>query len=445
MYRSFLALRYLVARPISWFSMVGIWLGVAGLVATLSIMSGFLRDTRAMIRGTTADVVVDFEPGAAPASAPAADRALAVVESTPGVASVSPRLVRPAMLRVPDVSSAQLQGNRRFFDLNFVRIVGIDAGREAQTTGFAEWLERGLSADAALDPKDPFRIDLRLVPPRYRNLDLPVLLVGERLAEAFELAPGSVVTLVTLPERVAVDEPAALTQRCVVGGTFLSGHLETDRSQVFVERRRLRRFAESRTLFGEIAVAARPGADLREVRDRVRKGLEEAGFAARVETWEDRHRTFLQAVENERTILGFLLFFFVAVACFNVLATLTIMVSDKTRDIGVLTALGATRRGVADLFLRCGLAMSLSSSVLGALSGTLLAWRIDDVNDLLAALFGVRIFRPDIYTFERIPVEIDLAFVVLVVVATNALSALCSSLPAVRAARLDPVGALRHE
>ncbi len=448
MYRLFLALRYIWSRPISWVSMVGIWLSVMALIATIAIMSGFLRETRAMIRGTTSDLILTpraelagrafLQP--APPYAAIKEAALAVE----GVRGLSPHLVRPALIRVPEFSS-EVMGNRKFAEMNFVQVVGLDPLQEQDATDFNGYVRNPpRNGEPPADPAQPFQIESRLVPREYRNVDLPVVLVGDELYGFYKLARGQVISLVTLPEARG-GEIKPLAQSFLVGGALRTGHYQHDRTTVYVELQAAREFAEAAGESSEICLAAQAGADLEELMVRLERHFGEQGLSVEVETWMKRHRNFLGAVENERSILGVLLFFFVLVACFNVFATLTIMVSDKTKDIGVLNAMGATARGLLEIFVGCGVIMTLLSATLGCVSGVLVALNINHVNDGLEWLFGVRIFRADIYTFSEIPVEISAWFVGCVFLATLVLAALFALIPAMRAARMDPVQALRYE
>ncbi|MBI4878594.1 MAG: ABC transporter permease [Planctomycetes bacterium] len=448
MYRLFLALRYIWSRPISWVSMVGIWLSVMALIATIAIMSGFLRETRAMIRGTTSDLILTPRAGLAgraflrpaPPFAAIKEAALEVA----GVRGLSPHLVRPALIRVPDFSS-EVMGNRKYAEMNFVQVVGLDPLQEQDATDFNSYVRKApQNGDPPADPACPFSVDSRLVPREYRNADLPVVLVGDELFGFYELEKGQVISLVTLPE-ASGGEIKPLSQRFIVGGSLRTGHYQHDRTTVYVELQAAREFAEAEGDASEICLAAEPGADLEELRDRLARRFGEEGLNVGVETWMDRNAKFLGAVENERSILGVLLFFFVLVACFNVFATLTIMVSDKTKDIGVLNAMGATARGLLEIFVGCGVIMTLLSATLGCVSGVLVALNINHVNDGLEWLFGVRIFRADIYTFSEIPVEISAWFVAIVFLATLVLAIVFALVPALRAARMDPVRALRYE
>ncbi len=448
MYRLFLATRYLWSRPISWVSMVGIWLSVMALVTTISIMTGFLNETRNAIRGTMADVMIsvlaDEYTGQVLEAAPSFAQVEKVVKDVPGVVSIAPHLVRFALIRA-EKRPVYLAGSSRFRERSFTQVVGVDPKLESAATGFAEQIrhpskDKGIALD---DPERPFWI--AKVPPKLKNQELPTVLVGEELASFFGLQKGEVITLATMPEEMKGDEIKALTQRFIVGGTVRTGHYQTDTQTVWIELGAARRFAESRSDSSEICVQGEPGADIDRLRDAIAARLGEAGLRAKVETWVQLNKTMLSAVENERSILGFILAFFVLITCCNVFATITIMVTDKTRDIGVLAAMGASGKGILQLFVGSGLVMTVIGATVGVVTGVVLANNINLLNDGIEDVFGVRIFRADVYLFDTIPVHVEPLFVACVYVATIVFAGLCALIPAARAARMDPVRALRHD
>jgi lipoprotein-releasing system permease protein len=164
-----------------------------------------------------------------------------------------------------------------------------------------------------------------------------------------------------------------------------------------------------------------------------------------VETWEERQANLLRAVNNEKFLLAFVLFFIVVVACFTIFATLTMTVVEKTRDIGVLRALGATPGGILSIFMLNGTLVGTLGAGLGYALGMLVAVNVNPIRIFLRATFGWEIFPPDIYLFENIPTHIDHAAVLKFAVGACASALVFAIIPAVRAARLRPVRALRYE
>lgn len=450
MFRYFLASRYLWSRPISKVSMIGIFLSVLATIVVVSVMNGFLRDHRRFARGTTADLVLEpqpsFDAAGSPVARPTYESIEPVLKGVPGVRAVAPRLLRPAMLKIENLAPALL-GNRSYRDRNFVRVVGLDPAREEGTIDFPSYLAGNLALDARVDdPSRPFWVEPKRVPVRWRNAPLPRVLMGVRLFEWYSvLKKGDVINLVTLPEKLASGEVKPLSQRCVLAGAFESGNFEFDSSTVLMDLDAARAFAESAATATQVYAGVDPGKPVAEVRDAARTALSAAGLSVDVKTWEEVNARLLDAVANERSIIGVLLLFFVTVATFNIFATLSILVSDKVRDIGVLNALGAPAGSILGVFVNCGLLMALLAASIGTALGVLLAVNLNQVLDFLSEKFGFNLFEPSIFVFTRIPVLIEPKFVAFVFVFTILFALLCAAYPALRAARLDPVKALRHE
>lgn len=422
--------------------MVGIWLSVMALIVTISVMSGLLRETIGMIRGITPDLVLT-PPGAESQAPPFAAVRQALCE-VPGVASMAPRLIRPALLRVDGVDADMVMGESRFSEQNFVQVVGVDPALEPLLT------HRAGAADAAErwpdDEQHPFQLRPERVPPALRNADLRVVLPGSRKFDFYRMRKGDRIALTTLPQKIDTDDRIhPLSQRFLVGGAINTGHPEQDFRSVYMHLLDAQEFAQAPGGYSEVGVKLAPAADPEAVKAEVKLRLAAADLPLHVETWRDKNAEFLGAVETERVMLTVLLFFFVAVACFNVFATVTVMVTDKIRDIGVLSAMGATRRGVLELFVIGGLVSSLLSSSLGCLSGVLVAKYINQLDDVIFRLTGLQIFPGEMYAFSEIPVSIHQGFVMLVFVVTLLTAFVCALIPALRAARLDPVEALRTE
>ena len=442
MYRLFLAFRYLWSRPFSWVAMIGIWLTVSALICVVAIMSGFLREMQVMMRGTTSDIILspksDVQPNGIliqPPPMPLVERALRDID---GIEGISPHVLRPALM----ASSGATLDIARLTpdDSDVTEVIGIDLEREQRVTRFAEFLLQSVGeADRVNDPEHPFAWS------HGDDEPYPVAVLGEGLMEKHGLHKGDTFTLVTLPETVTLESATARAQMFRVGGSLRTGHYKHDLTSVFVTIEAAREFAQTEQNATEICVRAAPGVDLDVLASQIESRLLQVNMKIDVETWRARHAVYLSSIENQRSILGFLLFFFVIVACFNIFATLTILVSDKTRDIGILGAMGATRNGIAGLFVSCATVLTLIGATTGCISGVLLAQNINLVHEGIDALFGIRIFRPDIYLLDQIPTEIHTWFVVLVFGITMLFAIICALLPALRAARMDQVRALRYQ
>jgi lipoprotein-releasing system permease protein len=165
-----------------------------------------------------------------------------------------------------------------------------------------------------------------------------------------------------------------------------------------------------------------------------------------VETWEDRQRDFIDAVEKEKVLVTILFLIISVVAVVLIGVIFHMIVLQKTRDIGIIKSLGATRLGVASIFLAYGAAVGVVGGVLGVVSGSIFVYYINDIQDLLAQLNpNLRVWSPEVYTFDRIPNEVKPLAALAVFVAAVATSMLGAAWPAIKAARVWPVQALRYE
>ncbi|MDF1838916.1 MAG: FtsX-like permease family protein, partial [Planctomycetota bacterium] len=155
--------------------------------------------------------------------------------------------------------------------------------------------------------------------------------------------------------------------------------------------------------------------------------------------------SMLAAIENERALLGIMLGLVLLVAGFGVFAILSMMVSEKRRDIGILTALGATPRGILSLFLSIGGIEALVGMVLGVLVGITAAHNINEIETWLSGVTGYQLFDREVYYFDHIPTVIEWTGIVSIAAASVFTALLAAAVPALRAAYLNPVDALRYE
>lgn len=458
MYIFFLAGRFTFVRPVSYLAMVAIGLGVMALIVVVSIMNGFLAETRAFLRGTTADIVVTplhshrsrVAPGMTSADLLPIPREEieAVVNGHPSVQGAAVRLVRPAVFKIHG-RPMQLLDTTNGAGLTQVLVLGVEPDVEAEVSGFRDYLE--VVGDSFLrveDPADPFELPRsRIRDPRLRMANLPTVLMSRDLMLRLGLSKGDAVELVTVPDTIDLgsDQIAKTSQTFVLSGAFDTGHHTFDEKHVFVDRGAFLTWTNVAHGVSELYVKLDPQADFDVVRDELREGFLRQRLPAVVETWRDRHAIWLNAVENERTILFVIFGFFLLLVCTITYSVLTMMVQGKTRDIGILSAMGAPTGGVGRIFGTCGAYIATFGGIFGLVAGTLLAQNINAVKDFLEDTFGIEIFRKDVYAFTDIPVELSHQLDLLIAAATIVGAVVICQIPAWRAARMDPVEALRHE
>ncbi len=194
-----------------------------------------------------------------------------------------------------------------------------------------------------------------------------------------------------------------------------------------------------------IQIKLKEGANLDAARDKLIARFPPSQYPYDIHTWQDTQRPLLSAVTMELTILNILLFLIIAVAGFGILATFFMIVVEKTRDIGILKALGAPSRGVMSIFLGYGVSLGMVGTGAGIVLGLIFIRYINNIADLVAFVTGQEVFDPMIYYFSEIPTIVSPLMVLLVAVGAIGIAVLASVLPALRAARLHPVEALRYE
>ncbi|MDO4586832.1 MAG: FtsX-like permease family protein [Planctomycetia bacterium] len=192
-----------------------------------------------------------------------------------------------------------------------------------------------------------------------------------------------------------------------------------------------------------LLIKAKPGVDIVQLRNRLQESEKFPPQLFKIETWRDNQSTLLGAVAIERSILNILLFMIIAVAGFGILAIFFMIVVEKTKDIGIMKSLGASGFGIMQIFLFYGLALGLVGSGFGLILGLLIVHNINVIAAFLSKLMGHEVFDPSIYMFQQVPAIVDPLTVVWVVIGSVFIAVLSGVLPAIRAARLKPVDALR--
>jgi lipoprotein-releasing system permease protein len=482
MYKALLCWRYLRTRYLAFACIISVMLGVATLIVVNSVMAGFSTKLRERLHQLLSDVVIESagwdgfdDPDGK------MDRIRKDSYLGPRVVAMTPTMEVFAMLQY------HLADGRPV--MRPTKVVGVDLTTRDAIGGFKEHLklqckaahpqfavseavrlraqtqqellrlrhEQELLRNAQPgDPPPPTLPKLEVAVPhgaivgnliatyRYQKLDehfKPVIEDGKPVfVEETLLPPGEPIVLMTL----GGQKLTPVYDQFVVVDYFKSEMSEYDGNYIFVELSYLQHLRTMQDRVTSIQVKLKDyDADSKEVVHRLQKMFE--GQAIRVETWEDKQGPLLAAIAIEKGILNVLLFLIVAVAGFGILAIFSMIVSEKTRDIGILKALGAPSRGIMQIFLSYGLLLGLVGSVLGTGAGVSLTVWINQVEGWLAGQTGHHLFDPKIYYFSEIPTDLQPLAVVIVNLGAIAIAVLFSILPALRAARLHPVQALRYE
>jgi lipoprotein-releasing system permease protein len=326
-------------------------------------------------------------------------------------------------------------------------------GAAGQETGAADG-ENAPAPDAAR--RDPFRAAR---PEQGETMDpakeqFTGIVPGIGLA-SFRDSDGVDRFLVLPGDDVKITFPTAGTPPKAVSDTFTivdfyeSKMSEYDSNFVFVPidaLQRMRGMVDPQTgiaSVNSIQIKLKPGADLNAVRDRLRKVFPAEMYA--VSTWRDKQGPLLSAVDMEMAVLNILLFLIIAVAGFGILAIFFMIVVEKTRDIGILKSLGAGSAGIAGIFLGYGLFLGMVGAGVGLALGLAITWNINAIRAGVEWCTGERVFDPSIYYFFKIPTIVNPLTVAWIIVGAVGIAVAASVLPALRAARLHPVEALRHD
>lgn len=466
MYKIFLSRRYLLARRTNWIGIVGIFVGVGAMILILSIMTGFLGETRDTVRGSLSDLVI--EPSFLGARVPE-DPApmLAVVRADPRVAAACPQLSWFGLIALEGQDadiSRMILSDPQHNKLSGVHLIGIDLADEYATTELREALareplqvrdengelrERRSGYSPVHDVSDPFA-----PPPGYPRPGTranPRVLVGEQLALNWGLSRGSEFQVYTVAPSSTGGKITPNNLTYCVAGTFRSRENEMDLGTIYFERDELSKLLGRELQFTQVLVKLKDyEKDGVQTRDDLQHALAQkkllrGGLAREVHTWEDFKRTLLAAIENERVLMAIMLSLVVLVAGFTIFAILSMMVTEKRRDIGILCALGATPGGIQGLFLLIGFWDALVGATLGAAAGTYLAIEIDSIEQWLSRVLGVQIFDRTAYLFDHLPAVVDPRAVAAIVLFAFVCTLAFAFIPAWRAGRMHPLDALRHE
>jgi lipoprotein-releasing system permease protein len=405
--------RYLRARRgerfvsvIAIFSLVGIALGVATLIIVMSVMGGFRQELLGRILGLNGHLGI-YAEGPPMTNF---DAIAAKVRGLPGVLQVMPLIEDEALLTTEHGGAlGGIVRGMRQSDLEALHLV---------------------SNNIVAGSLDNFKGD-------------DAVAIGVGLARRLSLRIGDRLTLVSPQGSATVIGNVPRIRAYTVVAVFQVGFNEADTSFVYLPLQAAQIFFKTAGGVTQIEVMVADPDDVSGVNREIRTALE--GQPVRVIDWTQSNNSLFNAVQVERNVMFLILTLIIVVAAFNVISSLIMMVKDKTRDIAVLRTLGAGSGAVLRIFLMCGAFVGVAGTLAGALLGIAFCLNIERIRHVLESLTGTNLFNPEVYFLSQLPAVLDWREVTQVIVMALALSLLATLYPSWRAARTDPVEALRSE
>ncbi|MDG2321439.1 MAG: lipoprotein-releasing ABC transporter permease subunit [Rhodospirillaceae bacterium] len=403
--------RYLRARRkegfvsvIAGFSLLGIGLGVATLIIVMAVMNGYREDIMDRILGVNGHIDiqgVEF-------SIADYDLRVDAIKEVPGVVLAMPQIVGQVMATSGGISGGAVVRGVRGEDL-------------AARTVISENIVMGsLPAFARGDG----------------------VMIGVRMAERFGLGLGDEITLISPKGNVTAFGTAPRLKDYLIIAMFDVGMSDFDSSIIYMP------LSLAQVYFkypGSVTAIEVQVEDPDQARFIAREIVDVAGPGIRILSWEQTNSTFFNALQVERNVMFLILTLIIVVAAFNIIAGLIMLVKDKGRDIAILRTMGATRGMIMRVFFLAGASVGVTGTILGLILGIVFCDNIEAVRRFLETLTGTELFSAEIYFLSTIPAVMDWSETMSVVLMALGLSFAATLYPSWRAARTDPVEALRYE
>ena len=412
-YELFIGLRYTRAKKrnhfisfISLISLMGITLGMTALITVMSVMNGFQKEVRTRILGVASHVQIASPYGNLSHWQQIADEA----SKHPAVEAAAPYVSAQGMLSHNQI----VQG---------VMVRGILPAMEDKVANFSHSMVSG-----KLENLEPGEFGI---------------VIGMELARVLGTFVGDKIVLISPQGQVT---PAGILPRLkqfTVVGIFEVGHFEYDSGLVLIhmfDAQKLYRMEND-----DVSGVRLKLTDLFQAPKVVQELPALLTIDSYISDWTKQHANYFRAIQIEKRMLSLILALIIAVAAFNIVSTLVMVVTDKESDIAILRTLGASPRSIMKIFIVQGTFIGVFGTILGVTGGMLLAYNVSEVVAFIESLFNVQFLSREIYYISKIPTDPQMADITSVAVTSFVLSLLATIYPSYRASKVNPAEALRYE
>lgn len=406
------AFRYLRARRqegfisvIAGFSFLGITLGVATLIIVMAVMNGFREKLLSQMIGFNGHMGIY---AVSPKGLMDYQDLIGLLKTIPGIKSLNPMVERQAMVIQKGQAAGAMAYGIRQEDLEARRLI---------------------SSNIIFGTLDQFNRENAIV-------------IGKRMAEKFHVMPGDTLMLVSPQGTATAFGTVPRMRQFSVAAIFEVGMYLYDSNAVFIPMATAQKFFQLGKAVTNIELFIDNPDHVDLIRERIDPYI---GNGLRVQDWQEANAPYFTALEVERNVMFIILTLIIVIASFNIISSLIMLVKDKSRDIAIMRTMGATRGMILRIFFLSGASIGVAGTLGGVALGLLFALNIETIRGLIQKLTGAELFSAEIYFLSQLPARVDAGEVAGVVLMSLALSFLATLYPAWRAARLDPVEALRYE